>query len=309
MENKQPLLSICIPTYNRAEYLEGALINITEDLAFNDDVEIVISDNASTDNTYEIGNLFSRQYHNVFYFKNDNNILDGNFIAAQNRAKGKYIRLFNDTSRFKSGALKQMIDIIKTIDCDTNLFFFQNIPFLHNFECCKYKNKEEFLLNVSYYCTWISNWGCWNEEFKSINNLSRYSNLQLQQVDWFFQVSSKNKGGVIYFDDYFETIILPKKGGYNLLKVFIVNYMFLIRNHIKTLKVVNIEKRRLFVYFLKNWILGIFLYKNNYSFKTENAFKYIWNEYKLCSYFYFFIFLIPFYYIYYKCKKNIFFKK
>lgn len=25
MENKQPLLSICIPTYNRAEYLEGAL--------------------------------------------------------------------------------------------------------------------------------------------------------------------------------------------------------------------------------------------------------------------------------------------
>lgn len=53
-QNKQPLLSICIPTYNRASYLEGAILNIITDNAFGDEVEIIISDNASTDNTEEI---------------------------------------------------------------------------------------------------------------------------------------------------------------------------------------------------------------------------------------------------------------
>jgi len=54
MENKQPLLSICIPTYNRAEYLEEAIYNIVTDDAFCDKVEIIISDNASTDNTKQV---------------------------------------------------------------------------------------------------------------------------------------------------------------------------------------------------------------------------------------------------------------
>ena len=59
MENKQPLLSICIPTYNRAEYLEGALKNIVTDSAFDSRVEVIISDNASTDNTQEVGKKYS----------------------------------------------------------------------------------------------------------------------------------------------------------------------------------------------------------------------------------------------------------
>ena len=64
-QNKQPLLSICIPTYNRASYLEGAIQNIITDNAFGDEVEIIISDNASTDNTEEIAKKYTQKHYNL----------------------------------------------------------------------------------------------------------------------------------------------------------------------------------------------------------------------------------------------------
>ena len=46
MNNTQPLLSICIPTYNRAKILDRALENIER--------ELVIFNNCSKDDTQEI---------------------------------------------------------------------------------------------------------------------------------------------------------------------------------------------------------------------------------------------------------------
>lgn len=44
MENKRPLLSICIPTYNRALALKRNLECLVELSGFDEEVEIVISD-------------------------------------------------------------------------------------------------------------------------------------------------------------------------------------------------------------------------------------------------------------------------
>lgn len=131
MENKQPLLSICIPTYNRAEYLEEAIYNIVTDDAFCDKVEIIISDNASTDNTKQVGEKFANRYSNVHYYRNIENIRDKNFILALQRAKGKYVRLFNDTLRLRSGILSHFLYLISVSSEDEPLFFYQNISFLN----------------------------------------------------------------------------------------------------------------------------------------------------------------------------------
>ena len=54
----QVKLSICIPTYNRAPFLEKALNYFVELYQFSFKYEIVISDNASTDSTREIVDRF-----------------------------------------------------------------------------------------------------------------------------------------------------------------------------------------------------------------------------------------------------------
>ena len=53
---KRPLLSICIPTRNRSPLLSKMLENIVSLPTFlgSDEIEVVISDNASDDDTREV---------------------------------------------------------------------------------------------------------------------------------------------------------------------------------------------------------------------------------------------------------------
>src|SRR5574344_946053 len=104
--DKKPLLSICIPTYNRADYLDKTIQSIVlqkEFATFPDKVELVISDNASTDNTEEIVAKYLLKYTNVHYYKNKNNIRDKNFPLVLSRASGMLRKLCNDTLCYRTG--------------------------------------------------------------------------------------------------------------------------------------------------------------------------------------------------------------
>lgn len=75
MKNNTPLLSICIPTYNRSRYLQVSLAALIEQSeSFHSDIEIVVSDNASTDNTEESMNTFRTQFSNLKYVRNTENL-------------------------------------------------------------------------------------------------------------------------------------------------------------------------------------------------------------------------------------------
>lgn len=189
MENKQPLLSICIPTYNRAEYLEGALKNIVTDSAFDSRVEVIISDNASTDNTQEVGKKYSNTYSNISYFRNDINVKDENFYLVIQHSKGKYVRLFNDTLRFRPGALEKMLNIIKESSENCSLFFYQKTT-LVNKDRAVIHNSCEFISNVSFYVTWIANFGNWRKCIDMISMPLEYTSLMLAQVDWSFKINT-----------------------------------------------------------------------------------------------------------------------
>ena len=60
-------LSICIPTYNREPFLRELLNSIVEQ-ANPTDVQIAISDNASSDKTKELVDEFKKIYSNIVYF-------------------------------------------------------------------------------------------------------------------------------------------------------------------------------------------------------------------------------------------------
>jgi glycosyltransferase involved in cell wall biosynthesis len=56
----RPLLSVCIPTYNRAGYLHECLSSI-ETRGLDNLVEVVVSDNASTDDTLDVLKEFANR--------------------------------------------------------------------------------------------------------------------------------------------------------------------------------------------------------------------------------------------------------
>jgi len=108
-------LSIAIPTYNGAKYIREALDSIISQLDdINEEIEIVVSDNASTDQTPEIIREYQNEYYCIRYFRNDENFgADKNFDLAVRHSIGKYVWLFSDDDKMLPGAIKKVLDVIK----------------------------------------------------------------------------------------------------------------------------------------------------------------------------------------------------
>ena len=69
-----PLLSISVPTYNRARCLERLLTILHEQSADDPRVELIVSDNASTDGTQAVAEDFLRRGMNFRYVRNQVNV-------------------------------------------------------------------------------------------------------------------------------------------------------------------------------------------------------------------------------------------
>ncbi len=109
-------LSICIPTYNRASYLKETLENVFSfKEALLPQVEVVVCDNNSPDNTQEVLAEFAKKYSNLRYFKNPQNIdFDGNMLEVFNRARGQYCLVLGDDDAFANGAIARLLEDIKS---------------------------------------------------------------------------------------------------------------------------------------------------------------------------------------------------
>lgn len=115
-----PKLSICIPTYNRANYLKDCLNSIVEQFEnkeISDQIEVVISDNASTDNTTQVVKEFQTKFKNIKYFRNDTNLgVDRNILNMVKKSTGEYCLPIGDDDGFLPGSLSYILNKIKTLD-------------------------------------------------------------------------------------------------------------------------------------------------------------------------------------------------
>lgn len=120
--NNKILLSIAIPTHNRAAYLEKLLNNILPQAKeLEERVEICISNNDSTDNTQEVVMNFKEKYPGLInYNKNKKNLgFDRNILKVIKMSKGNFVWLFGDDDLMIPTGLKEVISFIKK-NCKEN---------------------------------------------------------------------------------------------------------------------------------------------------------------------------------------------
>ncbi|MDA1185804.1 MAG: glycosyltransferase family 2 protein [Acidobacteria bacterium] len=93
-----PLVSIGVPTRNRASILRESLKNICgQDYA---PIEILISDNCSSDNTEEVCRAAAAADSRIRYIRQDRNIgLHGNHNFCMDEARGEFLCFFHDHDR------------------------------------------------------------------------------------------------------------------------------------------------------------------------------------------------------------------
>jgi abequosyltransferase len=112
------LLTISIPTYNRAQSLDRQLMWLaTELLGYEDDCEIIISDNCSTDNTEKIlekwrsvlGSRISFTYHS-----NEEHVGEtANIVSCLRKATGKFVWSLGDDDSVQNGTVGYLLSKIR----------------------------------------------------------------------------------------------------------------------------------------------------------------------------------------------------
>jgi len=112
------ILSICIASYNMEEYLPRCVESMLG-AGVNDELEIIIVNDGSTDSTLEIANGYKAQYPDTVVVIDKENGHYGSCINASLKvAKGKYYRTVDADDWVDSTALKQFVQILKTNDAD-----------------------------------------------------------------------------------------------------------------------------------------------------------------------------------------------
>ncbi len=110
------LLSICIPTYNGAKYIQNNIDIILKQIKeYNlSGVEIVVSDNCSTDEIPDIMKKYKEMYPDIIrYNRNEANLgYDRNVMKCCEIASGKFIHLFGDDDYYSPNGLKRLYDVL-----------------------------------------------------------------------------------------------------------------------------------------------------------------------------------------------------
>ncbi len=87
----KPLVSVCIPVYNGGAFLHRALESCIEQTYKN--IEVIVVDNVSTDNTQEVVLKYLKKDNRIKYFRNDKPLRIGdNFFKSFKLATGEFIQ-------------------------------------------------------------------------------------------------------------------------------------------------------------------------------------------------------------------------
>jgi glycosyltransferase involved in cell wall biosynthesis len=289
MAADKSLLSICIPTFNRAEYLDKTIASVVSQKEFHTEpVELVISDNASNDDTESIVKKYQDHNRNIYYSRNDTNISGMNLPLVVNKAHGVFRKLHNDTLLLRGGTLSKMLNLVKDNLHERPVIFFSNR---------NYKNKndsgygfESFIRKTSYYITWMGAFGIWEDDINIINEKLNGTGPSFWHTRALLEIL-ENKGNYLINNEMiFEGQKVNKKNmSYGIYNMFYKNYLGLFEKYLEKNIVLSntfcfLKKDVLFGWFLP-WIAELSVYRENYLLSNENYISLLKNSYKEENYY------------------------
>ena len=284
------ILSVCIPTYNRGEILNNSLKSIRKELeTVNcDEIELIVSDNCSTDNTEEVVQKYIHLGMPILYIKNSKNLgMDGNFVQCFKKASAQYVWVLGDDDFLKEGALSLLLTQLRN----------SNYGLIHlkvfseeNKLMQEYNTIETFLRDISYWITFISS-NIVATKFVSSIDFEKYMGSYFTLIPLYITAAKKSSKNLMIHKRLFEDAADSEtNGGYNFFEVFVVNYFSIRRELLSDTKdeeyYFKKEKKNLFNNFLLGFIYKLYFKKEKGRFKTDGGLRILFKYYGAHLYFY-----------------------
>lgn len=144
---KQPTLSIVIPSYNVAKYIKGGVQSLLRS-KYASDLEIIIVNDGSKDNTVEKSNELLENYHGkspiVRIVDKENGGHGSTINKGIELATGKYFRLMDGDDYYITEELDKLIEKLKTEDSDIVL-----TNYIEDFAITAIYNPVKFYINLT----------------------------------------------------------------------------------------------------------------------------------------------------------------
>ncbi|MDE9550832.1 glycosyltransferase family 2 protein [Xenorhabdus bovienii] len=281
---KEYILSICIPTYNRDKYLSRLLNSIVKQI--NHDklpVEVCITDNASEDLTENICRQYEQDYDFIKYNRqNVNTGADKNIAEAYKMGTGDFVWIIGDDDDIVDNCMHHLVSLLLKERNNTALIYLSSV-FIpsHSKKWHQIKKNNNFLLHTmlcidpisiikraGIEITFIS--GIIINKYRYPINIDEISNLyetNLVQLSWVFNALKKGEK----FIHVKNPIIIAEpnnSGGYNIFRVFSSNFIKITESYFHNNdKIINIFRTES-LYFVMPFLFNKKIGKN---FDTDNA--------------------------------------
>lgn len=219
----KPILSICIPTFNRADCLD-LILSTMAPLCQNNSILLFLSDNASSDNTGEIARKYMDKYDCIHYHRHTNNIgPDDNFEYVLKMPSTKYRWLMSDTCYIDN--LDTVIHDLTTEEWDGYILNGGDGTrhILLPQKKIVYDDSISLMKDIGWHLTWIS---CMIYSEKLINemNFMRYRDSCFNQTALMFDPTANRKCHICFNPNLtVKNLILTKESGW-LYHVFDIMY-------------------------------------------------------------------------------------
>lgn len=116
-----PLLSFAIPTYQNGAELPGALDSILNSPR-SAEIEIIVSNNASTDGTAGVLDGYAAAHHNIHALHQPENVsFDENLARAIERCSGRYVWTMSSDDVLLEDALDRILDTLARLPAEAVL--------------------------------------------------------------------------------------------------------------------------------------------------------------------------------------------
>lgn len=230
-EIKKPILTIGIPTYNRAVYLDKCLDWIYEEIGNDPNIEIVVSDNCSTDNTESIVRKYKEKYSNLVYHKQAKNEgFSRNLKTVLELASGEYINPHGDDDFFDRGIIHELIKVIN-LNRDVSVFYAAwtggNLTMNRGVGIDNY---VKHVNGITFITSLIIN----NKDYMELKDTDKYIYTEINQVYIQLELLKNNPNFCILTGNILKIGSgYAPRGGYNLAKEGITNYFDILEGYEK----------------------------------------------------------------------------
>jgi len=225
----KPLLTIAIPTYNRSACLRELLSALFDQLIAEPRVELIVSDNASPDDTPLVVKEFAKCGLQLRYLRNETNIgSDANFLQCFEQAHGKYVWILSDDDVLATDAIPKIMMYLEREEYDlvyVNSYSFTGShtpgPAVPGRKPTKFLDPREYVRRIHVFFTFISG-NIINKDRVLASHESQLSALvgtSLAQLGWTYTALNGYAQG-LYIHEKLVGMRLNNTGGYNALQVF-----------------------------------------------------------------------------------------